>query len=199
MESAVFFRDFEERDIDFVYKCKNNEKLWEYTVGDFHRFSYEEAVEWVHGCMRDDPTYKFWAICKNDETRGIVGWCSVAFIDHTNKTAEAYGIVIGDSDYNDGITWIESVMYIFSYVFETLKFDRVTSSWYADHPVSKYLPGLAKFDYLKPNIEFKCGIPHNVISVSLSKDNYDSDKKAGMFEMRSVIKRISQYSKSNNQ
>lgn len=199
MESAVCFRDFEERDIDFVYKCKNNEKLWEYTVGDFHRFSYEEAVEWVHGCMRDDPTYKFWAICKNDETRGIVGWCSVAFIDHTNKTAEAYGIVIGDSDYNDGITWIESVMYIFSYVFETLKFDRVTSSWYADHPVSKYLPGLAKFDYLKPNIEFKCGIPHNVISVSLSKDNYDSDKKAGMFEMRSVIKRISQYSKSNNQ
>lgn len=195
MESTVCFRDFEERDIDFVYQCKNNEKLWKYTIGDFHKFSYEEAVGWVHGCMCYDQTYKFWAICKNDKKRDIVGWCGVAFIDYMNKTAEAYSIVIGDSDYSDGITWIEAIMYTFNYVFETLQFITVTISWYEDHPVSKYLQGLAKFDYFKPNTVFMCGIPHNVISASLSKESYFSDKIAGRFEMRSIIKRISQYSK----
>ena len=50
-DGVVLFRNFEERDIDFIYKCKNDEKLNELTVGQFHKFTYEEAEKWVHGCM----------------------------------------------------------------------------------------------------------------------------------------------------
>lgn len=28
MPPTVIFRDFEERDIDFIYHCKNDEKIW---------------------------------------------------------------------------------------------------------------------------------------------------------------------------
>ena len=51
MERTVCFRDFEERDIDFIYKCKNDEKLNSMIVGPWHPFTYEEAAKWVHGLL----------------------------------------------------------------------------------------------------------------------------------------------------
>ena len=45
MDSTVLFRDFEDRDIDFIYHCKNDEKLNEMIVGQYHPFTYEEAVK----------------------------------------------------------------------------------------------------------------------------------------------------------
>ncbi len=195
MESAVCFRDFEERDIDFVYKCKNNEKLWEYTVGEFHKFSYEEAVEWVHGCMRDDPTYKFWAICKNDGTREIVGWCSIANIDYGEKTAEGHGIVIGDREYNDGFTWLESLLFIMKYVFETLCFDKLTTFWLLDHPISRCLACFIKQDSSETIAIKKNGKKHNAELVSFTKEDYFKEKSSGNFEMRKLMQRIISYSK----
>ena len=59
MEKTVLFRDFEERDIDFVYRCKNDEKLNSMIVGEWHPFTYEEAVKRVHGCMGEHETYKY--------------------------------------------------------------------------------------------------------------------------------------------
>ena len=44
MEKTVCFRDFEVRDIDFIYKCKNDEKLNSMIVGQWHPFTYEEAA-----------------------------------------------------------------------------------------------------------------------------------------------------------
>ena len=198
MDSIVCFRDFEERDIDFVYRCKNNEKLWEYTVGDFHKFSYEEAVEWVHGCMRDDPTYKFWAICKNDETRDIVGWCSIAKINYDNKSAELHGIVIGDVEYHDGFTWIESLLFILKYVFETLCFEKLTTCWLIDHPISSCLACFVKQGSSESIVIENNGHPHKIESVYFTKEEYYHNRDAGDFEMRKIIQKIVKYSKDNS-
>ena len=62
MERTVCFRDFEERDIDFIYKCKNDEKLNSMIVGQSKAFSYEDAVQWVHGCIGSHDIFKFWAV-----------------------------------------------------------------------------------------------------------------------------------------
>ena len=172
MESAVCFRDFEERDIDFVYKCKNNEKLWEYTVGDFHKFSYEEAVEWVHGCMRDDPTYKFWAICKNDETRDIVGWCSIANIDYLNRSVEGYGTVIGSQEYRDGFTWIEAILFLLHYVFETMQFDKIYTCFLSDYFVGKLYLAFLNVDRIEKNAIKKDGKYHDITYISITKEQY---------------------------
>lgn len=198
MESTVCFREFEERDIDFVYKCKNNEKLWEYTIGDFHKFSYEEAVEWVHGCMRDDSTYKFWAICKNDETRDIVGWCSIAKIDFEKKTVEGHGIVIGDKEYNDGFTWIETLLFLLKYVFETLCFENMSTLWLLDHPISKSLSCFIMQGSSDTIVINKNGQPHNVQMVSFSKEDYYKNRDAGNFEMHKFIQRIVNFSKEQD-
>lgn len=192
--SLVCFRDFEERDIDFVYKCKNNEKLWEYTVGEFHEFSYEEAVEWVHACMHDDMSYKYWAICKNDENRDIVGWCSIAKIDFEKKNAEGHGIVIGDIEYNDGFTWIETLLFLLKYVFETLCFEKLSTLWLSDHPVSKNLACFIKQGSSEPIAIKKNGQSHNVEMVSFSKEDYYNNRDAGNFEVRKIIQRIVNYS-----
>ena len=87
MERSVLFRDFEERDIDFIYKWKNDEKLNSLIVGEFKKMSYEEAVNWVHGCMGEHETYKYWAICTNDDEKRIVGWVSLSSIDKVNQSA----------------------------------------------------------------------------------------------------------------
>lgn len=136
MESTVTFRDFEERDIDFVYRCKNDEKLNSMIVGQFRPFSREDAEKWVRGCMGEHDTYKFWAIVTSDEERRIVGWISLSKIDLENKSASFHGIVIADPAYRDGFAWIESYVFIFFYAFEVLKLHRLSGENIVGHKSS---------------------------------------------------------------
>lgn len=126
--NAVDFREFEERDVDFVLQCKNDAHLNALTVGAYKPMTREEAVRWVHGCMGEHPTYKYWAVCTNDEERRIVGWISLSQIDRVNQSACFHGILIGDPDYRDGSAWIESYLFIFNYTFEVLKLNRLYGS-----------------------------------------------------------------------
>ena len=196
MESTVCFRDFEERDIDFVYRCKNNEKLWEHTVGEFHEFSYAEAVEWVHACMRDDLSYKFWAICKNDETGEIVGWNSISDIDYEKRSATAYGVVIGNPEYNDGIAAIESAIFISHYVFEVLNFDVLNARYLADYYICEYNLLFAKISKIEKNAVCKKGKYHDVVYTSSTKKDYFSNLALGYNDVDVVIKKLVQFRKT---
>lgn len=196
MERMVIFRTFEERDIDFIYKCKNNEEIWTFTKYEFQNFSYEEAVAWVHGCMCDDPSYKFWAICKNDESRDIVGWCSLTNIDYQMKTAAVHGIVIANPEYRDGFTWIYTLLFILQYVFETLNFESLTGYWLLNHPVSRSLScfltqGSSRIDTINKN-----GCNYSVESVFFPKETYYLYKKAGDLDIDRLIKKIVKFTKS---
>lgn len=190
MESAVCFRDFEERDIDFVYKCKNTETLWKYTLGSYRNFSYEDAAEWIQGCMRDDPTYKFWAICKNDKDRDIVGWCSVTNIDYTTKSALGLGFVIANPEYNDGFTLVESVHYVLHYVFETLGLNKMTVRFLPEHPVSRYCKCFMDYEKTMVNAVVRNGISHDVEFYSISKEVYFSTIAAGDSKVSNIIRKI---------
>jgi RimJ/RimL family protein N-acetyltransferase len=128
MTHTVTFREFQERDIDFVFQCKNDEKLNRMIVKQSGPFSRDDAAKWVHGCMGEHKDFRFWAVCTNDEEQRIVGWVSLSSIDYSNKSACFHGIVIGDKDYNDGFAWIESYLFIMNYVFEVLSFNRLYGS-----------------------------------------------------------------------
>ncbi len=91
MINTVCFREFEERDIDFIYRCKNDDKLNSMIVGQYHPFTYEEAAQWVHGCMGEHESYKFWAMCTNDDDKKIIGWISLSNIDYENQKACHHG------------------------------------------------------------------------------------------------------------
>lgn len=190
MEGTVCFRDFEERDIDFVYKCKNTETLWEFTIGSYRKFSYEDVSKWVQGCMRCDPKYKFWAICKNDENRDIVGWCSVTNIDYSTKTALGLGVVIANPEYNDGFTLVESVLYVFHYVFETLGLNKLTVRFLPEHPVSRYCKCFMNYEKTMVNAVVKNGISHDVECYSISREVYFSIVAAGNSKIREIIRKV---------
>lgn len=192
MVNTVTFRDFEERDIDFIYHCKNDEKLNSMIVGQFHPFTYEEAVKWVHGCMGEHETFKFWAICTNDEEKRIIGWISIADIDNVNKKCSTHSIVISDPDYNDGLAWLESVLFMFKYAFEVLGLNRVYGVSLMGHKMSNRMgplmfmqtEGVLRQAYLK-NGKF-----YDLHYSGILKDEYFAHKEAGDYEIMKLIRRL---------
>ena len=192
MEPTVIFRDFEERDVDFIYRCKNDEKLNSMIVGQYHAFTYEEAIEWVHGCMGEHETYKFWAIATNDDEKRIVGWAALSHIDRISKSVETHSIVINDPDYNDGFAWLESVMHMLRYGFEVLKMHKVYGRSLIGHHQSNLMEELLcmhQDGVLRDEI-YKNGRYYDVSYASILEEEYFSHKAAGDYEIKSLIKRI---------
>lgn len=192
MERTVGFRDFEKRDIDFIYKCKNDENLNKMIVGEWHPYTYEEAESWVHGCMGEHNTYKFWAVCTNDEEKKIIGWVSISNIDKVNQSACSHGIVIADPRYRNGLAWIESILFIHEYIFEILKLNRVYGSCRADHKLSIRL-AQAMFKYKEGVLReaiYKDGQFVDLISYSLLAREYFEHKEKGEYEISQIIRRM---------
>lgn len=198
MESTVAFRDFEERDIDFIYKCKNDEKLNSLIVGQWRPFTYEEAAKWVHGCMGEHETYKFWAVCTNDDKQRIIGWISLSQIDNVNRSACSHGVFIGDKDYRDGTAWIECGLFLYKYVFETLQFNRIFGSYIEDQIASRCI-AIAMFETVEGKARqavYKNGKYNNVIYSSILKDEYFFHSQHGDYDMNKIVRRIIKARKS---
>lgn len=192
MEKTVSFRDFEERDIDFIYKCKNDEKLNSMIVGDYHPYTYEEATKWVHGCMGEHETYKFWAICTNDDEKRIVGWVSISNIDRKNQSVCFHGIVIADSNYNDGFAWIESYLYIYQYCFEVLGMNRVYGESIVGHKLSGNIGKILQVPHegIKRQAIYRNGKFYDLGFGALLREEYFKHKEDGDYEMKAILKRI---------
>ena len=190
--NEIVFRDFEERDIDFIYKCKNDEGLNSLIVGSFHPFTYEEAVDWVHGCMGEHETFKFWAIATNDNEKRIVGWVSLSEIDIANRSACFHGLVIGDEEYHDGFAWIESYLFIYEYAFERLGLNRVYGTRLMEHKQTRAM-GLVMFSKQEGVLRqavYKNGQYHDLSIGSLLSSEYFEHKNKGDYEILAIIKRI---------
>lgn len=192
MKPTVFFRDFEERDVDFVFKCKNDEKLNSMIVGEARHFTHEDAQRWVQGCMGEHDTYKFWAICSNDEEKRIVGWVSLAKIDRNNQSANFHGIVIADPQYRNGFAWIETYLFILKYAFEDLGLNRLYGSSIIGNIPSNVASELFFFQLegiLRESVN-KNGVFYNVRISSILKREYFKHKEDGDYEFKSILKRI---------
>ena len=195
--NTVIFRDFEERDIDFIYQCKNDEKLNSLITGSYHPFSYEEAINWVHGCMGEHEEFKFWAIATNDEEKRIVGWVSLSQIDMVKKSAFFHGLVIGDKEYRDGFAWMESYLFIYNYAFEILNMDMVYGSALTDHFISQTMRRVmfGKTIEVEKNAVFRNGKYHDISKGVLTKKDYFEHKNNGDYELSAILKRIKQIKK----
>lgn len=192
MEKTVCFRDFEERDIDFIYKCKNDEKLNSMIVGQWHPFTYEEAAKWVHGCMGEHETYKFWAIATNDEEKRIVGWAAISDIDSSNHSCTTHSIVINDPDYNDGFAWLETVCHMFEYAFEKLGLNRVYGESLVGHPMSNRIGQIMymQTEGIMRQAAFKNGRFYDLQMDAILRDEYFTHRDAGDYEMMKTIRRL---------
>lgn len=199
MEKTVCFRDFEERDIDFIYKCKNDEKLNSMIVGQWHPFTYEEASKWVHGCMGEHETFKFWAIATNDDERRIVGWAALSQIDKVNNSAFFHSIVIGDERYRNGFPWVETQLFVITYAFEQLQVNRLGYSCLSEHPSSMTIAPVMFFSQegLLRDAVYKHERYYDEALFSLLKDEYYLHKNAGDYELDSTILRYASIARKN--
>lgn len=190
--STIAFRDFEERDIDFVFKCKNDEKLNSMTVGPYHPFTFEEAASWVHGCMGEHETYKFWAICTNDEEKKIIGWVSLSNIDKDNNSAFFHGIVVADENYRDGRAWIESYLFIYDYVFMKLKLNRLSGSCLTANKASLFITEamLEKVEGIARQAVYKKGKYLDVLYGAILRDDYIRYLSDNEFEIKKILSRL---------
>ena len=197
MDSTVLFRDFEEGDIDFIYQCKNDDKLNEMIVGQYHPFSHEEAVKWVHGCMGEHETFKFWAVCTNDSEKRIVGWASLAKIDKENKSAFFYSIVIGDPKYRKGFAWIEIQQFVIDYAFQVLKVNRLEYSCLSEHPSSMAIGPVMFFkqEGLFRQAVYKNNRYYDVAYFGLLKNEYQAHHDNGDYEFMSILERYANFNK----
>ena len=192
MERTVCFRDFEERDIDFIYKCKNDEKLNSMIVGQWHPFTYEEAAKWVHGCMGSHDTFKLWAVCTNDKEQRIVGWIGVSQIDYINNSACFHSIVIADTEYQDGMAWIESFLFVMNYIFEEKKLHRMYGTALTEHEASITI-GEAMFERIEGvfrDAVYKNGRYYDLAYCGILANEYFEHKQNGASDLLSIIRRI---------
>lgn len=190
--NTVFFREFEERDVDAIYRWKNDEKLNSMIVGQWHPFTYEDATKWVKGCIGEHETYKFWAICTNDEEKKIIGWTALSKIDRQNQSVYTHSIVIGEKDYQDGFAWIETVLFLFSYSFETLGMNRVYGESILGNKASNLVEALMFMtrEGLFRQAVFQNGQFYDISYAAILKDEYFKHKAAGDYEIPAVIRRL---------
>ena len=189
MDRTVCFRDFEERDIDFIYKCKNDENLNSMIVGDYHPFTYDEASKWVRGCIGQHDTYKFWAICTNDDEKRIVGWVSLSNIDIHNKSACHHGIVIGEKEYKSGISMFEAMLFTMAYSFEYLQLHRLYGSCFSNHKVSPFmLESLGfKLEGIEKEAVIRGGDYFDVSNYAILSEQYFKNKAEGNYDIENLI------------
>ena len=201
MERTVKFRDFEERDIDYIYKWKNNERLNNMVVGQFKPFTYRQAADWVHGCMGVHDTYKFWAICTNDDRESIIGWTAIAEIDKVNKSASTHSLVIADPDYNDGFAWIEAGYFLLEYAFDILNLHRLYGVSLVGHAMSNKIAELFfyQIEGIFRQAVYKNDRYYDLQYIGILEDEFYFHKKAGDYEMKKIIKRLRQIRKLEKQ
>ncbi len=192
MNNSVCFREFEERDVDAIFKWKNDENLSRMIVGQFHPITYEDAQKWVKGCMGHHDNFIFWAISTNDNDKRIVGWAALAKIDKANQSAETHSIVIADPEYNDGFAWLETEIFMFNYAFEVLKLNRLYGVSLVGHKMSNQVGDLMfmKTEGFLRQAIYKNDKFYDLQYDAILKDEYFAHKEAGDYELMSIIRRL---------
>lgn len=191
MTNTVYFRSFEEEDAPYIYKWMNDDDLKSLSVGLNRRICKDEALDWVKSRMRHNPYEVWWAICAKD-TDKIIGYLYLTHIHYINSSAEFGGIVIGDSNYRDGMAWIESYLFVHEYAFERLNLNRLDGYAIAEHRTTLTMSKVMFYEIegTKREAVFKNGHYYDVKILSLLKKEYYSHKQSGDYELNAIFKRF---------
>lgn len=191
MEKTVYFRTFEEEDAEFIYNWMNDDDLKKLSVGLNRRMSREEALNWVKRRMDYDQYNFWWAICAKDNNK-MIGYMSLNGIHYINRSAEFGGIMIGDKDYQDGLAWIESYLFVYEFAFERLGLNRIFGTRLNEHKLTNAM-SIAMFTKQEGVLRqavFKNGQYYDLVIGSLLSSEYFEHKNNGDYEFSAIIRRI---------
>lgn len=191
MDKTVFFRAFEEEDAELIYKWKNDDDLKKLSTGLNRRMCKEEALEWVRARMRHNDYRVFWAICAK-ATGKMIGYACLTDIHYINSSANLSGIMIGDKNYQDGLAWIETYLFIYEYVFERLNLNRIYGHAIDEHKMTLAMRE-AMFSVregVMRQAAFKNGKFYDVSISSILREEYFAHKANGDYEISAVLRRL---------
>ena len=191
MEKTVYFRAFEPEDIILIHQWKNSDELNELTVGLNKKTTMDDDLRWLNGVKDHHPYYAYWAICSKENDK-MIGYASLINIHYINSSAETGAVMIADPNYNDGIAWIESVLFLFEYAFDRLGLNRVYGKSLVGHKISNTVGPLMymEIEGTLRQAAYKNGKFYDLQYVGLLKDEYFAHKEAGDYELAKVIRRL---------
>ncbi len=191
MEKTVYFRTFEEEDAPLIYKWMNDDDLKQLSIGLNRRMSKEEALDWVKARIRHNPYQVWWAICVK-ETDAIIGYAFLCDIHYINSSANYGGIVIGNKEYQDGMAWIETYLFVHEYAFERLGINRLYGNALVEHNTSNMMRKLMYWtiEGIQRQAIYKKGLYHDVSMASLLKEEYFKHKERGDYEISAMLKHL---------
>ena len=196
---SVCFRTFEERDIDAVYRWKNDDELTKMSTGLSRRISHDDVAKWVRSKMPHNPYEVFWAVCTNDEEQRIIGYAGLTNIHYINSSAHFAGLMVGDKDFRNGVAWIEIYQFVLEYTFERLGLNRLYGGAILDHEQTNTISKATFFqkEGLEIQAVYKNGRFYDVEKHALLKKDYFEHKNNGEYEFSSILKRIVRITKEN--
>ena len=199
MEKTVFFRAFEEEDIDAIYQWKNDDELNKLTVGLNRKVCRDDVAKWVRSKMPHNPYEVFWAICANDETKKIIGYAQLTEIHFINSSANFSGIMIGDRNYQDGFAWLETYLFIMEYAFERLGLNRLYGSSIIGHKDSNNIGRLLLWtrEGIMRQAVYKNGCFYDEAIGSILKSEYFDNKSKGLYELKAILKRLREFKRKS--
>ncbi len=191
MEKTVYFRAFEPEDAVLIHQWKNDDKLNERTIGLNKKTTMEDDLKWVNSIKDHHPYYAYWAVCAKENDR-MIGYASLVNIHYINSSAETGAVMIADPEYNDGRAWMESVLHLLEYGFESLNLHRIYGRSIIGNHQSNLMEKLLFMhqDGVMRDSVYKNGRYYDVSYAAILKDEYFAHKAVGDYEIPAMIKRI---------
>lgn len=199
MDKTVYFRAFEDQDLDLLYHWLNDDELKRLSVGVNRKMSSEECKRWINARKKQGPFDFFWAIC-SIKTGKMIGYASLNDVHFINRTAFMGGIIIGEKDSSNTFALFETLLFQLNFAFNQLNMHRVYESYMADHETSRLIAQafMYKLDGIFRDHVFKNGKYHDEVFCSLMENEYRSYNENGLYEMKQITKRIVEARKNNN-
>lgn len=189
---TVFFRALEPEDAEFVYRWKNDHELMRDAIGMPRPVSMKECRDWIEACTGHDPFNYWFAICLNDGSKRIIGYTGVNNIHYVNSSATCNAIVIGEKECRDGLSWLETNLFIREFVFEKLNLNRFYGS-FSETQKTTYLGArlfYARIEGVARQAIWQNGAYHDMLYGALLKEEYLAHKENGDYTVSSLIKRL---------
>ena len=131
----------------------------------------------------------------------MIGYAYLTDIHYINSSANYGGIIIGNKEYQDGMAWIETYLFVHEYAFERLGVNRLYGDALVAHNTSNTMRNLMFWttEGIKRQAAYKNGKYHDVSIASLLKDEYFYHKEKGDYEITAILKHLRKIRKKNNE
>ena len=191
-KKSVYLRAFEPDDYKLISVWRNDPNMQDLTSGTYRHISSLREKDWVLNKINDNVNDIYWAICVNDETKKMIGYTSVNNIDFVHRKADHGGIIIGDVDYRDGFSLIDTIILTLDYVFMELNINRIEALCLSKHKTSiKMLKMMGySLEGLKRQSKYKHGEYNDQYVYSILKSEYKKLSQEGNYSKNKIIKRL---------